>query len=70
MSPLYAGAATYSQLTCRLFQWSRRSPTAVPFFWNWLIDGLARSRWLGSSRHQAFASAQLSATSIVRVAPL
>src|SRR2546430_13486371 len=60
------------QEMCRLFQWfGSRSPTGVPLARrNRLIESLARSRWLGSSRHQALESPQLSATSMVSVAPL
>src|SRR4051794_4626283 len=71
MSPEYAGAGMNFQLMCRLFQWSGyMSPTVVPFWANWLSEPLARSRWYGSSRHQALESPQLSATSMFRVAPL
>ena len=47
-----------------------RLPTGAPLRVNRFSDGLARSRWYGSSRHQALASPQLSATIMSRVAPL
>jgi hypothetical protein len=51
---------------CRLLKWfGYRSVSVVPFFTNVFSEPLARSRWYGSSRHQAFESPQLSATSIV-----
>src|SRR5690242_20527861 len=59
------------QLMCRLFQWvGYMSPTAVPFLANVFSEPCARSRWYGSSRHQALESPQLSATIMLRTAPL
>ena len=56
---------------CRLLKlFGSRLPTAAPLRVNRLSEGLDRSRWYGSSRHQAFESPQLSATSIMSVAPL
>lgn len=53
-----------------MFQWSGYIvPTGVVPVRKRLRESVARSRWLGSSRHQALESAQLSATSMVRVAP-
>src|SRR2546430_17061788 len=46
------------------------SPTGTPFCRNRFSEACDRSRWLGSSRHHALESPQLSATIMVRVAPL
>src|SRR4051812_41421096 len=57
--------------TWRLFQWfGYMSPTATPLRSKRFSEPFARSRWYGSSRHQPLESPQLSATIMLRTAPL